>query len=72
MPSLIPAARRLYKQYGPIIKLIVFGAPLFIITDVDLVHQVTTLKDKRVPEQGKLGGLKGKSIFTKRSALPTK
>jgi cytochrome P450 / NADPH-cytochrome P450 reductase len=51
LPSAVPACRRLYKQYGGIVKLHLFGKSVFVITDPDYLQPVLDLPNKRLPAQ---------------------
>lgn len=51
LPSAVPACRRLYKQYGGIVKLYLFGKSVFVITDPEYLQPVLDLANKRLPPQ---------------------
>ena len=51
LPSLVPACKRLGKQYGGIVRLTLLGEPFFAVADPSLLPPLLNLSTKSLPRQ---------------------
>ncbi|PRP72846.1 putative cytochrome P450 monooxygenase, partial [Planoprotostelium fungivorum] len=51
MPDFWVAARRLQKQYGPLVRLKFLGKKVYLLSDPELIAILMKERDKRLPKQ---------------------